>query len=944
MRIYYLFLIIFVFAAANVSAQHRFIENGGQWNNAVKYRTDIPGGKVYFESDRFTFDLYDAETTNRVFAAHSGNPNPIPPPEKLNCHAYQMIFRGASGLPSGEKAFETNYSFFIGNDPEKWAGNLKGYEAVRYSEIYQGIDLKVYSNAVLKYDFIVKPGATPSQIQVEYEGVNPKVNAEGQLEIVTSVGDVLESKPFAYQIVDGLITKVQCGYVISDNILSFALGEYNEELELIIDPELIFSTFSGSVADNFGYSATYDPEGYLYGGSSAFGTGYPVTTGAYQAAWAGGEGQENLVGTDIVITKFSLDGTALVYSTYLGGAKDELPHSLIVNENNELYVYGTTGSANFPTTANAFQTTFSGGTQFVPGGIGIAYMSGSDIVVSKLSADGSNLVASTYLGGTANDGLNYAPNLKVNYADEVRGEIEVDNAGNIILGSSTYSTNFPVSASAFQSTKNANQEGVVVRLNPELSEVLSASFFGGNGADAIYSIEASEDGKITVAGGTNSTNLPSSLNAYQSTFGGGPSDGFIAVFNADMDALDAMTYYGSEAYDQIYFVERDDQDNPHIFGQTTAPDSTFIENADFSTANSGMLLSSFSSNLESRIWSTVFGNGQSENNLSPTAFSVDICNRIYLSGWGQTNGLPVSNDAIQSTTDNRDFYFMVLEGDASALTYATYYGGSQSAEHVDGGTSRFDKSGKIYQAACAGCTNHDDWPSFPDNAYSPTNNSPNCNLGVVKIDFDLPLILADFETEDVCAPESVILENASSLYSGSNPNYLWIFPIGTTDAEDVSFSLPPGESGTFDITLIVSDPNSCNISDTIIKSVTIYPELNIEMQDTLINCTSSEITVVANTQGAAINYQWANDPDFSSIISQGQTDSSLTFSPENAQYVYLHTTNGLCEKTDSVFVVPQPTFNLDIADTLLCEVQTLPVSIALSGNLTANDLSWTSRN
>ncbi len=947
MKIYQLLLILLSFAAANVSAQHRFIENGGQWNESVKYRADIPGGKVYFESDRFTFDLYDVATTSRVFSAHSGNPNPMPPPEKLNCHAYQMIFKGATGLPSGEKAFETNYSFFIGKDPDKWAGNLKGFEAIRYAEIYKGIDLKVYSNAVLKYDFIVKSGASPDTIQIEYAGVTPQVNSKGELEIKTSVGDVLESKPFAYQIIDGLITKVDCQYVIKDNILSFELGNYDKELDLIIDPELIFSTFSGSLADNFGYSATYDSEGHLYAGSSAFGTGYPVTTGAYQTAWAGGDPLGDLAGTDIALTKFSLDGSSLIYSTYLGGAKDELPHSLIVNENNELCVYGTTGSANFPTSTNAFQTVFAGGISFTPSGIGIVYSNGSDIIVSKLSANGGSLLASTYLGGQGNDGINTAPNLKKNYADEMRGEIEFDTNGNIIIGSSTQSSDFPVTSSAFQTVKNAGQDGVLVRFNSDLSELLNATFFGGNAADAIFSIDSYDDGKITVAGGTNSTDLPSSTNAFQTSFGGGAADGHIAVFNENLESLDAMTYYGSSSYDQIYFVERDDVGSPHIYGQTEAPDSTFIDNAEFSNTNSGMLLSSFTGNLETRIWSTVFGNGQNIPSLSPTAFSVDICNRIYLSGWGGgpngfggTTGLPVTNDALQSTTDNDDFYLMVLEGDASALTFATYYGGNQSQEHVDGGTSRFDKSGKIYQAACAGCGSNDDWPSFPNNAYSSTNNSTNCNLGVVKIDFDLPLIIADFQTGDFCLPDEFQLENTSSVYSGSNPMYQWTFPNNEIIfGENPSYSFEV--AGTYDIQLVVTDAGACNISDTLVQTIQVFPELNFELPDTILDCNSTNVTVEANTNGAAVYYEWANDPGFTSIISEGATDSILIFAPESAQMVYLHTTNGLCEKTDSLFVIPRPLFDLSLGDTLLCSVQELPVSISLSEDLTGEDVSWT---
>src|SRR5690554_918663 len=235
LKTYRLLLFIFVFASANVFSQYRFIENGGQWTNKVKFRTDVPGGKVYFESDRFTFDLYDVETTSKVFSAHSGNPDPMLPPKKLNGHAYQMIFLNGNGISSGLKPFATNYSFFIGNEPHKWAGNLKGYEAVNYTEIYPGIDLKVYSHSTLKYDFIVSPGARPQNIQVEYAGVKPKVNSKGQIEIKTSVGEVLESKPFAYQVVNGEISVVDCRYILNKNILSFELGEYDLSQDLIID-------------------------------------------------------------------------------------------------------------------------------------------------------------------------------------------------------------------------------------------------------------------------------------------------------------------------------------------------------------------------------------------------------------------------------------------------------------------------------------------------------------------------------------------------------------------------------------------------------------------------------------------------------------------------------------------------------------------------------------
>ncbi|HRN38174.1 MAG TPA: hypothetical protein PLL18_14810, partial [Flavobacteriales bacterium] len=225
------------------------------------------------------------------------------------------------------------------------------------------------------------------------------------------------------------------------------LGTYDAAHELVIDPALSFSSYSGSTADNFGYTASFDSRGFLYSGSSAFGQGYPITTGAYDVTWNGGTGNQN-VGTDIALTKWDTTGSFLIWSTYLGGSGDDLPHSLIVNDADELIVLGTTGSPNFPTTPSAFQSAFAGGTTFTPQGIGTRYPLGTDMVLSRLSADGGQLLASTYVGGSGNDGINNATGLHFNYADDMRGEVELTPAGNILVASCTQSSDFPATPGA----------------------------------------------------------------------------------------------------------------------------------------------------------------------------------------------------------------------------------------------------------------------------------------------------------------------------------------------------------------------------------------------------------------------------------------------------------------------------------------------------------------
>ena len=205
----------------------------------------------------------------------------------------------------------------------------------------------------------------PSIIQVvtmriKYTWQNSIFLRNENLIIKTSVNTVTELAPFAYQIINDSLYPVECKFKLKNNILSFNFpNSYDKSKVLIIDPTLIFSTYSGSTADNFGYTATYDNLGFLYSGSTVFGVGYPTTLGAYQINYANNSG-----GTDIGITKYDTTGTQRIYSTYLGGSKDELPHSMIVNNLDELFVFGTTGSDDFPTTSGSIQENFNGGLNF----------------------------------------------------------------------------------------------------------------------------------------------------------------------------------------------------------------------------------------------------------------------------------------------------------------------------------------------------------------------------------------------------------------------------------------------------------------------------------------------------------------------------------------------------------------------------------------------------
>lgn len=949
-----LLLIFFAFGNLFALAQHsgvRFVENKGQWEQPVLFKAGIPGGSCYLENDRFTFNFLDSEQLFRRHQAHSGEPVETPLEDFIRGHAYQVIFKN-SQLPvlQTRNPSPDYFNYFLGSDPAKWASFARAYETITLEQIYPLTNLKVYTSGDnVKYDFVIQPGGQSENIELEYQGVDNLKIKKGKLIVSTSVNEIIEAKPFAYQLIDGKIIEIECDYQLSEKTIRFAVGDYDKNLPLIIDPELSFSTYSGSTADNFGFTATFDQEGFLYSGSSIFGNGYPTTLGAYQTSWAGGTGAGSLAGNDIGITKYDTSGTSLVYSTYIGGSSDELPHSLIVNQQGELYLYGTTSSPNYPTTGGAFQEVFNGGSAFAPSGVGVSYVNGSDIVVSKLSAAGTDLLASTFIGGTGNDGLSTGTGLKFNYADEMRGEVLFDNDDNVIIVSSTYSADFPVTSEAFQPTIGGNQDGCIIKLDSDLENVLFGTYLGGLQPDAAYAVDVDSENNVIVTGGTVSTDFPVTAGTISGSFNGGSADGYVTILSPDLSEILHSTYYGTNQYDQLYFVQLDNEDNIYVFGQTRGPTGALIQNAAYNVNNGGMLVAKFEPDLSGIIWSTRFGSGASVNpNLSPAAFLVDVCNKIYLSGWGgQTNvssnpnagyttGLPVTADAYQSTTDGSDFYIMVLEEDASALTYASFFGGNQSNEHVDGGTSRFDRSGKIYQSVCAGCGNNDDFPIWPPNAWSPTNQSNNCNNGVFKFDFGLPITIAQFTAYDVCLPEQVSVNNQSS----GAVEYNW-YVNGELVSDQSNPALDLDEPGSYTITLSAFNAETCNMTDSATQVVNVYPMLELEPIADVNLCDPDTVFLSANTSGTATSFHWSTQPDFSDQINDSPQDSIIAVFPMETTTYYLLVSNGFCEEEESITVTPAPQAEINLSSVPGCDGDTVSIELTnLTPEISFENITW----
>ncbi|TXB66021.1 T9SS type B sorting domain-containing protein [Vicingus serpentipes] len=902
-RILYL-LIVFILCYNNVRGGDdgiRFIENKGQWENQVLFKANLGNGALFVEKDRFTFNLYNAEeySKNHFSATQEFTP--------LKQHAYQVEFINAqSPAISSKSKFSEYYNFILGKDKNKWKSNITAYQIVKYNNLYKNINLNLYSSGnFLKYDFILNPNSNIEDIILNYKGVDElKIDNAGNLIVKTSVGDVIEQQPYSYQLIDGKKVEIKSKYVLKDNLVSFKVsGNYNKSLPLIIDPILIFASYSGSTADNFGMTATYGYDGSLFAGGTVFNNGYPTTLGAYDSSFNGSTGSGI---TDVCITRYDSTGTNLIYSTYIGGTATETVHSLIANEDNELYLYGATSSLDFPTTLNSYVDTFSGGTSVYYVSNGSNFTNGTDIYIAKLSANGSNLLGSTYLGGSQNDGVNSTANLSYdslmnNYSDQYRGEIMLDQQGNCYLTSSTKSPDFPI-LNGFDNTLNGNQDAVIIKLNSDLSELKWSTYLGGDNKDAGYSIKVDTNNFVYVCGGTASNNFPTTLGTINTGYLGGKADGYITKIDTNGSQILSSTLLGTDNYDQCYFIEIDRHGSIYTVGQTRGVFP--LVNATYINPNSSSFIVKLNNDLNTIYYSTVFGNGNINAKFCPSAFLVDRCENVYVSGWGgdiltgaSLFNMPTTSNAVFPNSPNGfDFYLIVLERNLASQLYGTYFGGPTSREHVDGGTSRFDKNGIVYQSVCAGCGSNDDFPTYPNpGVWSNTNNSNNCNNGTFKFDFEIiPKAQFTVDNFEGCSPLTVTFNNTSN----SSDSYLWDFGNGDTTSLVFNPIRTYNTPGTYTISLLIKD-SICNTIDTAYQVITVNPPINITAITN--DSTSCEPVLLNLSATGATSFIWSSNNQFTDTLNPSLSDTLTVYGGNTITY-YVMATNGECSDIDSVTI------------------------------------------
>lgn len=672
----------------------RFEENVGQTDGQVRFLAHGPGYVLFLTPGESIFKFSGQMAKPHTRANHvSLTRNPPKNQGAKTPAVLRMKMEGARGTPTiaGLEKQSGVSNYFIGTDPRKWQKGVPVYGKVQYTEVYSGIDLIYYGNQhQLEYDFVVKPGADPSQVSWSFEGTQ-KVSldsASGNVNLDTPAGAMALRKPVIYQVENGQQKLIQGNYKIQANgHLAFDVKNYNRSEPLVIDPVLVYSTYLGGSGDDGGYSLALDSQGHAFITGYTDSTDFPIVGTSQSPAPTGN--------FKAFVAELAADGNSLLYSTYLGGSNGDFSINMALDSANYAYIVGLTTSTDFPVTANAFQTSLATG-------------AASNAFLSKLSPDGQSLLYSTYLGGGGTD---------YGFGIAVDGNENAYLTGETTSGSPTP---FPTTSTAFQSTLNSPYgNGFVSRIDTRASGASSlvySTFLGGTTPGAYYwdqgsAIAVDADQNVYVVGMASSLDFPiTSATAYQ-TRGKLNGNAYLTRIDTTKSGSAGLIYStylgGTGSTDQAASVALDSTGKVYLTGGTGSSDFPVTTNVTNSGEGKAFIakFDTTQSQSASLVYSTLVGGSSGEFS---GAIAVDPLGNAYISGWTFSSDFPVTADAIQSTKGSgvNNSFLAVLSTDASKILYGTYLGGSGSSNLSEFAYGlALDSNNNIYMTGGTGSPN-----------------------------------------------------------------------------------------------------------------------------------------------------------------------------------------------------------------------------------------------
>ncbi len=546
---------------------------------------------------------------------------------------------------------------------------MANYGQVRYAGLYEGIDAVFYGTGQqLEYDFEVAPGADPSEVWVRFEGQESmEVSEEGDLVLHLRGGEIREQRAEVYQEGEkGNKQKVEAQYVLGpDGQVGFAVDAFDRTKTLTIDPAIVYSDYLGGGLFTLASGLAVDAAGaaYVTGGTES--PAFPVTGAAFDASYNGG--------TDVFVTKLSSDGSSAVYSTFLGGPGEDEGLSIAVDGSGRAYVVGL-ASSGYPVSHLAVDQTC----------IGV------DGFVTKLNPSGSSLIYSTFLGGSG---------------DDVCEGVAVDGSGAAYVTGFTSSSDFPWTGNAFDRTYNGVCDAFVTKLSGEGTTYVYSTYLGGSDEDDGWDIKVDGSGSAYVVGSTRSANFPTTASAFDSSYDGGTSDGFVARVRSDGAALAYSSFLGGAGDDAAYGIAVDAGHSVYVTGRTYSADFPTTGGAFDMTlhgTSDGFVTKLNLTNGAPPIYSTLLGGATDDGSFG---IAVDAGGNAYVSGWTESADFPVTQGVYDSSLEGtRDAFVTKLNPNGATLSYSTLLGGG---DWDVGGLIGLDGSGAAY---VAGTTRSADFP------------------------------------------------------------------------------------------------------------------------------------------------------------------------------------------------------------------------------------------
>ncbi len=624
-----------------------FVENIGQWDSRVLYRTEVQGAVIWLTSTGPYFEfLRQLETSASPHAGVldeflSRNRSTRQRVEKL---IISTAFVGANADPIavGNDKLEFKSNFFIGNDQTNWRTDVPSYSSVTIRNVYDGIDVTYYGSrdGNFEYDFVVAPGASFENIRMRYGGTESlTVDSGGNLMVATGWHTFHERQPSIFLDINGKREEIDGRFSVTEGttVQFQLLDSLDPSSTLIIDPKIVFSTYLGGVGYDEGNSVAVDAEGYVYITGNTWSADFPQLNSHHALAGP----------TDVFVSKLSPSGESLIYSTYIGGQGNggysgyESVSGIAVDVNGRAYICGETLSSDFPRVNN-----------FLP--LSNPYNG----FVARLSPSGNALEFSSYVGGPT--------------GGCAATEITVDDFGCTYLVGVAYGYDFPV-VGAFQPLPGGGEslDGFLLKLDPSGMNLIFSTYFGGNDRDGISGVAVTESGRIAVAGSTNSVDFPLKRPIMTEVDGHYGEDGFVAMFSADGDSLIYSTILGGSNLDAVYQVDVDNEGCAYVTGRTSS--ANFPVKREFLTFYDGDngFLSKISPNGDSLIFSTHLG-----GSLYDEAFDVVVVGGCaVVTGETKSSNFPLK-DAYQSTLRSQDGFLTKYSASGDALEYSTFLGGS----------------------------------------------------------------------------------------------------------------------------------------------------------------------------------------------------------------------------------------------------------------------------